>query len=156
MKNYRLTATICMTMALTSCTDTKASVNSSLKHEAEELVTAVSDATYRNGFRDHDALEKTLRLLPDQKIVTRSLRDFRREGATLHAVVSFSNSAQRTEAEGAGRYSARACGELIVTAGEIRLTPAPCPANIPLRYGSTEVSDFKLPAIKKRVERRYG
>lgn len=156
MKNYRLTAIICMTMALTSCTDTEASVNSSLKHEAEELVTAVSDTTYRNGFRDRDALEETLRLLPDQKIVTRSLRNFRWEGDTLHAVASFSNSAQRTEAEGAGRYSARACGELIVTAGEIRLTPTPCPANIPLRYGSTEVADYKLPEIKKRVERRYG
>lgn len=156
MKNSRLAATICITMALTSCTDTEASVNSSLNHEAEELVTAVSDATYRNGFRDRDALEETLRLLPDQKIVTRSLRNFRWEGDTLHAVVSFSNSAQRTEAEGAGRYSARACGELIVTAGEIRLMPTPCPANIPLRYGSTEVADYKLPAIQKRVERKYG
>jgi hypothetical protein len=140
---------------LTSCTDTEASVNSSLKHEAEELVISVSDATYRNGFRNHDALEETLRLLPDQKIVTRSLRNFRWEGDTLHAVVSFSNSAQRTEAEGAGRYSARACGELIVTAGEIRLTATTCPTNIPLRYGSAEVADYKLPEIKKRVERRY-
>jgi hypothetical protein len=156
MKNYRLTAMICMTLALTGCTDTEASVNSSLKHEAEELVIAVSDATYRNGFRDHDALEKTMRLLPDQKNVTRSLGSFRWDSDTLHAIVSFSNSAQRTEAEGGGRYSARACGELIVTVSDIRLIPTPCPENIPLRYGSTEVADYKLPEIKKRVERRYG
>lgn len=156
MKNYRLTAMICMSVALTSCTDTEARVNASLKHEAEELVTAVSDATYRNGFRDYDALENTLRLLPDQKIVSRSLRNLRWEGDTLHAVVSFSNAAQRTEAEGAGRYSARACGELIVAASEIRLTPTPCPADIPLRYGSSEVADYTLPEIMKKVERRYG
>lgn len=156
MKKYRLTAMLCTIIALTSCTDTEARVNNSLKHAAEELVSAVSDATYREGFSDHAAFEKALRLLPDQKVTTRSFRSFRWEGDALHAVVSFSNSAQKTEAEGTGRYSARACAELVVTAREIRLMPTPCPAKVPLRYGSTEVADYELPEIKKRVESRYG
>lgn len=124
LKNYRLTAMVCMTVALTSCTDTEARVNASLKHEAEELVTAVSGATDRNGFRDHDSLEETLRLLPDRRIVARSLRNLWWEGDTLRAVVSFSNAAQATEGDGAGRYSARAGGELIVAASGGRPRPA--------------------------------
>lgn len=141
--------------ALTACTDTEGRVNNGLRQEAEKLVDDVADATYRNGFRDRDALEKTVQLLPDQKIVARGIRDLHWEGDNLLAVVSFSSSAQQTEAEGSGRYSAVSCGKLSINIDKIRFDPIVCPDNIPLEYGSTKVIDYKLSKIEKNVESKW-
>lgn len=149
INNYRLTGMICVTMALTNCADTEASVNNSLKHEAEELVTAVSDATYREGFRGHDALEETLRILPDQKITTRSLRNFRWDGDTLHAVVSFVNSAQRTEAEGAGT------GEIGLNSPETFVV-APLKSRMGTQYYDLTAEWPSLPRIRSVTIYRYN
>lgn len=147
-----------MIATLTACgfgVDTKDRVNNTLRQGAERLVDDVADATYRNGFRDRDALEQTVRLLPDQKIVTRGMQNLHWEGDNLLAVVSFSSSAQQTEVEGSGRYSAISCGKLTINIDEILFDPMICPDNIPLEYGSTKVIDYKLSKIEKNVESKW-
>lgn len=151
-------AIVCMVSTLTACgfgVDTEDSVNNTLRQSAERLVDDVADATFRNGFRDRDALEKTVQLLPDPKIAARGIRDLHWEGDNLLAVVSFSSSAQQTEAEGSGRYSARSCGKLTINIDEILFDPIICPDNIPLEYGSTKVIDYKLAKIEKNVESKW-
>lgn len=159
MRKSRWIAIVCMVATLTALTacvaPTEDRVNNALRQEAERLVDDISDATYRNGFRDRDALERTVRLLPDQKIVTRGMQNLHWEGDNLLAVVSFSSSAQQTEAEGSGRYSAISCGKLTINIDEIRFDPIVCPDNIPLEYGSTQVIDYKLAKIEKKVESKW-
>ncbi|PTT61442.1 hypothetical protein DBR22_18920 [Arthrobacter sp. HMWF013] len=67
----------------------------------------------------------------------------------------FSSSVQRTEAEGAGRYSARSCAEFTADSRSVKLMPADCPEDVPLQYGSSNVTDHRLPEINKTVQSRW-
>ncbi|MBT2538531.1 hypothetical protein [Arthrobacter sp. ISL-69] len=73
---------------------------------------AAADLAHRGDLEDHKACETSLRTLP--YATTCGFRDFGWEGGALHVLVSFSSTIQKTEAEGAGRYSARACADFTV------------------------------------------
>lgn len=138
---------------LTGCRDPVASVHNQIRHDAEELAVAAADLAHRGGLRDHEAFEISLRTLP--YATTRGFQGFRWEGDTLHALVSFSSNIQKTEAEGAGRYSARSCADFTADFRAVKLVPADCPTDIPLEYGSSNVADYLLPEISRDVQSRW-
>lgn len=138
---------------LTGCRDPEASVHNQIRRDAEELAVAAADLAHRGGLRDHKAFETSLRTLP--YATTRGYQGFRWEGETMHALVSFSSNIQKTEAEGAGRYSARSCADFTADLRSVKLVPADCPTDIPLEYGSSHVADYRLPEISRDVQSRW-
>jgi hypothetical protein len=69
--------------------------------------------------------------------------------------VSFSSNIQKTEAEGAGRYSAASCAHFRADSRTVSLMPAICPADIPLAYGSDNPDIYQLPEITQKVQSRW-
>jgi hypothetical protein len=114
---------------------------------------ATADLAHRGGLQDHKAFRTSLRNLPYS--TTRSFGDFHWQDGTLHVLVSFSSNIQKTEAEGAGRYSALSCADLTVDSQTVKLVSADCPADAPLEYGSRDVADYRLPEISRDVRSRW-
>jgi hypothetical protein len=129
-------------------------VHDQIRHDAAELSLATADLAYRGDLQDHKAFRTSLRNLPSS--TTRGFGEFRWQKGTLHVLVSFSANIQKTEAEGAGRYSARSCADLTVDSKTVKLESADCPADVPLEYGSSEVADYRLPDTNREVRSRWG
>jgi predicted small secreted protein len=145
-------ALLLCTFLLTGCRDPEADVHNQIRHDAEELSDAAADLARRGALQNHSDFQTSLRALPYS--TTRGFRDFRWEGDALHVLVSFSSNIQRTEAEGAGRYSALSCANLTVDSETVELLPASCPAEVPLEYGSHDPVDYQLPEIRRKVQNR--
>lgn len=144
---------LCCAVVLTGCRDPEAAVHQQIRNDAEELAVAAADLAHRGGLADHDVFARSLRTLPYD--TRRGFGSFRWEGDTMRVPVSFSTNIQKTEAEGAGRYSARSCADLSVDSRTVELVPADCPADIPLEYGSYDVADYRLPGITRKVQSRW-
>lgn len=144
---------LCCAVLLTGCRNPESRVHSQIRHDADELAVAAADLAHRGGLSDHKALEISLQTLPE--MTRRGFGAFRWEAGALHVPVSFSSNIQKTEAEGAGRYSARSCADFTVDSQFVSLVPADCPAEVPLEYGSNDVVDYRLPEITKKVQSRW-
>lgn len=151
--NWPMAILLSGAVLLTGCRDPEASVHNQIRHDAEELAIAAADLAHRGALRDPKAFETSLRTLP--YTTTRGFRDFRWEGGALHVLVSFSSSIQKTEAEGAGRYSALSCADFTADSQAVKLMPSGCPAEVPLEYGSSDVTDYRLPEISRKVQSRW-
>lgn len=144
---------LCCAVVLTGCRDPEARVHQAIRNDAVQLAVAAADLAHRGGLADHDVFARSLQTLPYD--TRRGFGSFRWEGDAMRVPVSFSTNIQKTEAEGAGRYSARSCAVLSVDSRAVELLPADCPADIPLEYGSYDVADYRLPGITRKVQSRW-
>jgi hypothetical protein len=153
-RGFRLAAVLLScALLLSGCRSPESKVHGQITKDAEEMAIAAADIAHRSGLQDQEAFETSLRSLPETTL--RGLRNFRWHNGALLVFVSFSSTVQRTEAEGAGRYSARSCAEFTVDSRSVKLLPADCPEDVPLKYGSNNVTDHRLPEINKRVQSRW-
>lgn len=123
--NLALDHTSVWALLLTGCRDPESQVHDQIRHDAKELAVATADLAHRGGLQDHKAYRTSLRSLPYS--TTRGFGDFHWQDRTPHVLVPLSSTIQGTEAEGAGRYSARSCADLTVDSQTVKLVPQPPP-----------------------------
>jgi hypothetical protein len=143
----------CCALLLTGCRNPESRVHDQIRQDAKEKAVAAADYVHREGLMNHQAFEAHLRTAPEKTV--RSYRNFRWEGDVPYVLVSFSSNIQKTEVEGAGRYSAVSCSHLRADSKTVSLIPAVCPADIPLAYGSDNPDIFQLPEIAQKVQSRW-